>query len=73
MSTNSLQLNWNSQILTEEDGHFKLLGCDNKPTKYTTRTRCQCSDWLFLLKSGSRIKKKKKTYTAHGEAGHQSI
>lgn len=57
MSTNSLQLNWNSQILTEEDGHFKLLGCDKEPTKYTTRTRCQCSGWFFWSNQAAALKK----------------
>lgn len=49
MSTNSLQLNWNSQILTEEDGHFKLLGRDKEPTKYTCTTGTLSVFWLAFL------------------------
>lgn len=64
MSTNSLQLNWNSQILTEEDGHFKLLGRDKEPTKYTCTTGTLSVFWLaffvFFVKSGCGIQKIKK-------------
>lgn len=63
MSTNSLQLNWNWQILTEEDEHFKLLGRDKEPTKYTCTTGTLSVFWLafFFVKLGCGIQKIKKT------------
>lgn len=56
MSTNSLQLNWNSQILTEEDGHFKLLGRDKEPTKYTCTTGTLSVFWTASFCQIRKIK-----------------
>lgn len=60
MSANSLQLNWNSQILTEEDGHFKLLGRDKEPTKYTCTTGTLSVFWrafFFMSNQAAEFKK----------------
>lgn len=74
MSTNSLQLNWNSQILTEEDGHFKLLGRDKEPTKYTCTTGTLSVFWLaFFYFCQIRLRNSKNKKKQHEKTQHQSL
>lgn len=56
MSTNSLQLNCNSQILTDEDVHFKLADRD-KAQSSGEKTSFQYSSRFFFYRRADDINK----------------
>lgn len=56
MSTNSLQLNCNSQILTDEDVHFKLADRD-KAQSSGEKTSLQYSSRFFFYRHADDINK----------------